>query len=295
MNKNLKFALAFIAGGVAFNASTVFSTSQDPNEVLADAIAGAMTKVDRFAKDRDNAELDKLPNILECQNMEWMKNCTEMNRAAKKNPSAPMRFVNKKGLEFNFAPGTPSAMIRLQLEQSPEAAKDYLMYMDKTWGEYTKSAELYKMATWQAGELENMKGLDAAKEKASAVKYINTDEVSMSVFVESTCPVCERQLDNLEKVQIKYPKLKIKIFQLDADREAFTRNISKRGLSGRIVSTDERAKLEKMGITAWPISWVDNTAKSARTTLVGNKTLSQLEDRLQAMTYIQSATAGQTK
>jgi thiol-disulfide isomerase/thioredoxin len=134
-----------------------------------------------------------------------------------------------------------------------------------------------------------MKGLDAAKEKASSVKFINTDQVTMSVFVESTCPICERQLDILEKVQAKYPKLKVKVFQLDTDREAFARNVSKRGLTGRIVSMDERAKLEKLGITAWPISWIDNSSKSARTTLVGNKTLSQLEDRLQAMTYIQSA------
>lgn len=291
MKPNLKLFIAFIAGGLALNASSVFSNASNPNDVLADAIANAMDKVDRYSQARENEAIDKLPNILDCQNMEWMKNCTEMNRAAKKNPSAPMRFVNKTGLEFNFSPGTPSAMIRLQLEQSPEAAKDYLMYMDKTWGEYTKSAELYKMATWQAGELPNMKGLDAAKEKASSVKFINTDQVSMSVFVESTCPICERQLDILEKVQVKYPKLKIKIFQLDADRDAFAKNVTKRGLTGRIVSTVERDKLEKLGITAWPISWIDNSAKSARTSLVGNKTLSQLEDRLQAMTYIQSASA----
>lgn len=291
MKLNVKIFVAFIAGGIAINAPSVFSNASNPNDVLADAIANAMDKVDRSSQARENEAIDKLPNILDCQNMEWMKNCTEMNRAAKKNPSAPMRFVNKTGLEFNFSPGTPSAMIRLQLEQSPEAAKDYLMYMDKTWGEYTKSAELYKMATWQAGELQNMKGLDAAKEKASSTKFINTDQVSMSVFVESTCPICERQLDILEKVQVKYPKLKIKVFQLDADHEAFARNVTKRGLTGRIVSAAERDKLEKLGITAWPISWIDNSAKSARTSLVGNKTLSQLEDRLQAMTYIQSASA----
>ncbi|MGF6282235.1 thiol-disulfide isomerase/thioredoxin [Pseudomonas frederiksbergensis] len=295
MNQKFKLLIAFIAGGIALNASSVFSNASNPNDVLADAIANAMAKVDQYSKDRENEAVDKLPNILDCQNMEWMKNCTEMNRAAKKNPSAPMRFVNKTGLEFNFSPGTPSAMIRLQLEQSPEAAKDYLMYMDKTWGEYTKSAELYKMATWQAGELQNMKGLDAAKEKATAVKYINTDQISMSVFVESTCPVCERQLGILSSLQAKYPKLKIKVFQLDTDKDAFAKHVTNRGLTGRIVSGAERAKLETLGITAWPISWVDNNTKSARTTLVGNKTLSQLEDRLQAMTYIQSASKESVK
>lgn len=80
--------------------------------------------------------------------------------------------------------------------------------MDKTWGEYHKSAELYKMAMWQNGDLKNIKGLDAATEKAKEVKYIDTDNVSMSVFVESTCPVCEKQLQILSTVQQNIQSLK---------------------------------------------------------------------------------------
>ena len=289
MKSSIKVILSVIAGGIIFQAPYVFSDAENPNDLLAGAIATAMAKVDKYNEDRENAALDKLPNILDCQNMSWMKNCTELNRNAKKNPTAPMRMVNKTGLEFNFQPGTPSPVIRLQLEQSPEAAKAMVQYMDQTWGEYHKSADLYKMAMWKEGDLKNIAGLDAAKSKNAAVKYINTDAVNVSVFVESTCPVCERQLQILSQVQAKYPKLKIKIYQLDSDRDAFTQHVTNRGLSGRVVTRDERAQLEKIGITSWPISWIDNGQVGRRSTFVGNRTLTQFEDKLQAMTYIQTA------
>ncbi|HDS0956871.1 TPA: conjugal transfer protein TraF [Pseudomonas putida] len=292
MKMTMKIALAFMAGGLAFNAPFVLSDSTNPNEALSNAIAVAMAKVDKYNEDRENAELDKLPNILDCQNMDWMKNCSELNRNAKKNPQAPMRMIGRNGVEFNFQPGTPSAVIKLQLEQTPEAAAELVNYMDNTWGEYHKSAELYKMAMWKNGDLKNIKGLDAATEKSAAKKYIDTDNVSMSVFVESTCPVCEKQLQILSSVQQKYPKLKIKIFQLDGDREAFSRHVTQRGLTGRVLTREESINIQKLGVTSWPISWIDNIKVNRRKSLVGNRTLKQLEDHFQAMTYIQPEKKG---
>ncbi|HFL7941138.1 TPA: conjugal transfer protein TraF [Pseudomonas putida] len=292
MKTTMKIALAFMAGGLAFNAPFVLSDSTKPNDALSNAIAIAMAKVDKYNEDRENAELDKLPNILDCQNMDWMKNCSELNRNAKKNPQAPMRMIGRNGVEFNFQPGTPSAVIKLQLEQTPEAAAELVSYMDNTWGEYHKSAELYKMAMWKNGDLKNIKGLDAATEKSAAKKYIDTDNVSMSVFVESTCPVCEKQLQILSSVQQKYPKLRIKIFQLDGDREAFSRHVTQRGLTGRVLTREESINIQKLGVTSWPISWIDNTKVNRRKSLVGNRTLKQLEDHFQAMTYIQPEKKG---
>ncbi|SBW84662.1 hypothetical protein PVE_R2G0636 [Pseudomonas veronii 1YdBTEX2] len=292
MKTSIKISLAFVVGCLVSNAPFVLSDASNPNEALSNAIAVAMAKVDKYNDDRENAELDKLPNILDCQNMDWMKNCSELNRNAKKNPQAPMRMIGKNGVEFNFQPGTPSAVINLQLNQTPEAAAELVSYMDKTWGEYHKSADLYKMAMWKNGDLKNIKGLDAATEKAAEVKYIDTDNVSMSVFVESTCPVCEKQLQILSNVQQKYPKLKIKIFQLDGDREAFTKHVTQRGLTGRVLSREERISLQKLGVTSWPISWIDNTKVNRRKSIVGNRTLRQLEDHFQAMTYIQPEKKG---
>lgn len=292
MKHKVTLAVAFVAGGFIFNAPSVLSTVSNPQDVFADAVAKALLSVERYNEERENEKLDQLPNILDCQNMQWMQSCTEVNRNAKKNPTAPIRVTNAAGLEFNFQPGTPSAVIRLQLEQSEAAADAYLAYMDQTWGEYHKSAELFKMAKWKAGELQNMKGLDAAVAKNNAIKNIDTKSVSLSVFVESTCPVCDRQLETLSKLKQRYPSLGIRVFQLDGDKEAFVRHVNKRGLAGRIVTPEERQKLEQLGVVNWPRIWVDNTRVSRRQTLIGNKTLLQLEDRLQAMTYVQTAKAG---
>lgn len=292
MKNKVALAVVFVAGGFVFNAPSVLSTVTNPQDVLADAVAKAILNVDRYSQERENELLDQLPNILDCQNMEWMKSCTVLNRNAKKNPTAPIRLTNAAGLEFNFQPGTPSAVIRLQLEQSEAAAEAYLAYMDQTWGEYHKSAELFKMAKWKAGELQNMKGLDAAVSKNNAIKNIDTKSVSLSVFVESTCPVCDKQLETLSTLQKRYPNLGIRVFQLDGDKEAFIRHVNNRGLTGRIVSPEERKKLEQLGVVNWPRIWVDNTRVARRQTLIGNKTLLQLEDRLQAMTHVQIAKAG---
>lgn len=290
MNHKLKIGLAFVAGALISNAGTVMSNVPSGQDVLAEALSSALDKVNRTAKDRENEELDKLPNILDCQNMQWMKNCTELNRSAKKNPNAPLRITNSKGLEFNFQPGTPSAVIRLQLEQTPEAANELVSYMDQTWGQYKQAANLYQMAMWQRGDLEHIKGLDAAMEESAAKKPIDTDSLSISVFTESTCPVCDRQLATLGRLAQKYPKLKVRIFQLDRDAKVFAEKVTARGLTGRMLTEAERDNVTKMGITAWPITWIDNMKVSRRETLVGNRTLNQLEGRLMAMTYVKNTT-----
>lgn len=290
MNNKLKIGLAFVAGGFIFNAGTVMSNVPSGQDLLADALSTALTKVNQASLDHQNEELDKLPNILDCQNMEWMKNCTELNRNAKKNPNAPLRITNPNGLEFNFQPGTPSAVIRLQLEQSPTAANELVNYMDQTWGQYKQAADLYQMAMWQRGDLEHIKGLDAAMEKSAAKKPIDTSSLSISVFTESTCPVCDRQLASLSRLVQKYPNLKVRIFQLDRDTKAFAEKVTARGLTGRMLSPAERDNITKMGITSWPITWIDNMKMSRRETLVGNRTLNQLEGRLMAMTYVKNST-----
>lgn len=283
MNSNLKIGLAFVAGGVLMNAGVAFSNAPSTQDMLADAMSMAINKANEAAEQREDARLEKMPNIMDCQKMTWMQSCSELNKQAKKNPDAPIRVQNPKGIEFNFTPGTPSAVIRLQLEQTPEAAAAMVEYMDSTWGEYKKSAALYQMATWKKGELKNIKGLDFAQKEAAAVKPISTQDLSVSVFVESTCSVCERQLSTLSLLQKKYPQLKIRIFQLDNTPAAFNRNVLERGLTGRILTKDEVLNVRAQGITKWPITWVDNLPTKKRATVVGNRTLPQLETKLMAM------------
>jgi thiol-disulfide isomerase/thioredoxin len=238
-----KYAVVFVAGGIIFNATSAISNAPSTQDVLTDALAAAIGKVNDRTALRESQELAKLPNILECQSLKWLENCSTINEQAKKNPNAPLRVTNAKGLEFNFQPGTPSAVIRLQLEQTPEAARAAVKYMDDTWGEYEKSASLYQVASWQTKQ-NNLKSIDEAQEEMKAVKALDLKGLSLSVFVESTCNVCDRYLGILENLQKKYPQLSIRIFQLDQNEERFAAKVTSRGLRGRILSQDESNRLQ---------------------------------------------------
>jgi thiol-disulfide isomerase/thioredoxin len=289
MNNALKIGLGFLAGALAVNSSFVMSNTEDAGDALVSAIANAMYKVKSFEQKQEDEELGKLPNILDCQNMEWMKNCTILNKQAKKNPNAPLRVLSEKGLEYNFVPGTPSSVIRLQLEQTPEAAAAYVTYLDATWGEAKKSAGLAQMEMWKRGPMDNIIGLDRAKAQSELPKKIASDEIVVSAFVQSECGACQIQLTTLETLQKKYPKLKIKVFQVDQNSEAFKTKITQRGLAGRMLSAQEANKVLESGVTKWPTIWIDNATKKSRSNLSGTRSMVQLEDGLQAMSYINMA------
>nr|WP_192963362.1 hypothetical protein [Pseudomonas fluorescens]CEK42171.1 hypothetical protein PQBR57_0218 [Pseudomonas fluorescens SBW25] len=289
MKNKLQIGLAIIAGGVLFNIPWAFSNAPSTEEVLSRAMAGAMQQVADYQQKREDDELNKLPNIMDCQNMQWMKNCTEVNKQAKKNPTAPIRVTNAKGIEFNFVPGTPSAVIRLQLEQTPEAAMNAVQYMNSTWGEYNKSAKLYQNAMWEAGPMDNIIGLDRAKAKFDAPKAVNQKSIALSVFVHSMCGACEVQLTTLAKLQERYPELKITVFQFDDNEAGFKAKVTDKGLKGRMLDALEARNALKAGVDKWPTTWIDNVPLKQRQSLAGVRTIVQLEESLQGITHILEA------
>lgn len=289
MKNKLQIGLAIIAGGVLFNIPWAFSNAPSTEEVLSRAMAGAMQQVADYQQKREDDELNKLPNIMDCQNMQWMKNCTEVNKQAKKNPTAPIRVTNAKGIEFNFVPGTPSAVIRLQLEQTPEAAMNAVQYMNSTWGEYNKSAKLYQNAMWEAGPMDNIIGLDRAKAKFDAPKAVNQKAIALSVFVHSMCGACEVQLTTLAKLQERYPELKITVFQFDENEAGFKAKVTDKGLKGRMLNALEAHNALKAGVDKWPTTWIDNVPLKQRQSLSGVRTIVQLEESLQGITHVLQA------
>lgn len=289
MNSKLKIGLAFVAGTIVSYAPFAISNNTSTEDVLAMAMASAMQRVTDYQQKREDEELAKLPNIMDCQNMQWMKNCTEINKQAKKNPTAPIRVTNAAGVEFNFVPGTPSPVIRLQLEQSPAAAMAAVLYTDQTWGEYKKSASLYKNAQWEAGPLNNVIGLDRAKAIADAPKAINTKDIALSVFVHSMCGACEVQLSTLAKLQARYPDMKITVFQFDENAEGFKAKVTDQGLKGRMLNALEAHNALKAGVDKWPTTWIDNKPLKQRESLPGVRSIVQLEERLEGITHIITA------
>lgn len=289
MNKFTSIGIAFVCGGLAVNAIPAISNTEQVNYALSTAIESAFTRLEQARIERENDSIDRLPNILDCQKMQWMENCSTINREAKKNPNAPIRLTNSDGVEFNFVPGTPSPIIRLQLEQSPEAAMEAVRYMDRTWGEYKMSAQLYQEAMWEAGPLENIIGLDRALALRDQPKDINTSSLSLSVFVHSQCGACEVQLSTLGKLQERYPELRIAVFQFDDNQAGFDRKITGNGLRGRILKPQEAEAALKAGVDKWPTIWIDNNASRKRETLSGVRTILQLENSLLGMTHVLNA------
>lgn len=289
MNKFTSIGIAFVCGGLAVNAIPAISNTEQVNYALSTAIESAFTRLEQARIERENDSIDRLPNILDCQKMQWMENCSTINREAKKNPNAPIRLTNSDGVEFNFVPGTPSPIIRLQLEQSPEAAMEAVRYMDRTWGEYKMSAQLYQEAMWEAGPLENIIGLDRALALRDQPKDINTSSLSLSVFVHSQCGACEVQLSTLGKLQERYPELRISVFQFDDNQAGFDRKITGNGLRGRILKPQEAEAALKAGVDKWPTVWIDNNASRKRETLSGVRTILQLENSLLGMTHVLNA------
>ncbi|KKN96194.1 hypothetical protein LCGC14_0171240 [marine sediment metagenome] len=289
MNKFTSIGIAFVCGGLAVNAIPAISNTEQVNYAISSAIESAFTRLEQARIERENDSIDRLPNILDCQKMQWMENCSTINREAKKNPNAPIRLTNSDGVEFNFVPGTPSAIIRLQLEQSPEAAMEAVRYMDRTWGEYKMSAQLYQEAMWEAGPLENIIGLDRALALRDQPKDINTSSLSLSVFVHSQCGACEVQLSTLGKLQERYPELRIAVFQFDDNQAGFDRKITGNGLRGRILKPQEAEAALKAGVDKWPTVWIDNNASRKRETLSGVRTILQLENSLLGMTHVLNA------
>jgi hypothetical protein len=289
MNKFTSIGIAFVCGGLAVNAIPAISNTEQVNYAISSAIESAFTRLEQARIERENDSIDRLPNILDCQKMQWMENCSTINREAKKNPNAPIRLTNSDGVEFNFVPGTPSPIIRLQLEQSPEAAMEAVRYMDRTWGEYKMSAQLYQEAMWEAGPLENIIGLDRALALRDQPKDINTSSLSLSVFVHSQCGACEVQLSTLGKLQERYPELRIAVFQFDDNQAGFDRKITGNGLRGRILKPQEAEAALKAGVDKWPTVWIDNNASRKRETLSGVRTILQLENSLLGMTHVLNA------
>lgn len=90
-------AVAFVAGGLVMNATSAVSNAKSTQDMLSDALADALLTVKEREVEKEEQELAKLPNILDCQNMKWLENCSTINKQAKKNPNAPMRITNAKG------------------------------------------------------------------------------------------------------------------------------------------------------------------------------------------------------
>jgi hypothetical protein len=108
----------------------------------------------------EEEELSHIPDLIDCQRVSWMENCKAINKQAKKHPTMPIRLHDKNGHEWNFAPGTPSAMIYHQLEMTPESARALVEYLEKSFSLNKRAASTYKTALYEKGGMTSVNDLD---------------------------------------------------------------------------------------------------------------------------------------
>src|SRR5579864_8834481 len=108
------------------------------------------------------ASADHAVDVLNCKDLDWMRNCNDINTQAKQNPGAPLRVLDKSGVEFDFAPGTPTAMINLTLSPTPANAAKFL--------------------DWQAAVFRNSAAVGNAIVEAQVARHEISPQVAQAVM-----------------------------------------------------------------------------------------------------------------
>ncbi len=279
-------SLAFVLGAILTIFTSVFaiaSPGKSNEELIMKMINQAVKQAVEDERRKEEEMLDKLPDVIECDKMQWMTSCDVINRQAKKNPGAPVRVTSRDGIEFNFQPGLPSAVIRLQLEQTPEAAAAYIEYMGKTMGAYKNVASLYSTQLAKRGGMENIRTYDQIRIDQGKIPELPNDKVTVSVFVDSTCNACDILLRNLQVFNARHPNSTLSVYMVDNSPQAFREKVTTLGFKGRILKPGEVNKVIEKGTNGWPAIWLDNKSAGSRDILVGVKTVKMLEDRIMSI------------
>jgi hypothetical protein len=235
---------------------------------------------------KEDLKLDSIPDVIECDKLEWMKSCDIINRQAKKNPNAPLRIISKDGIEFNFVPGMSSQAIRFQLERTPEAAEEYINSMGKAMGAYKEVASIYTDQLSVMGGMDNIRTIDQMRLDDQAVPDIDHRLVSMSVFIESNCSACDILMSNIDTFKERHPKAIINIFMVNNDPNALNEKVLRKGYKGRILKSSEVQSVLDRGSNGWPVIWLDNESQKSRDILLGVSTSRMLETRLLAISKL---------
>lgn len=228
----------------------------------------------------EDEELKIIPDVLDCDRMKWMSSCVAINKQAKRHPEAPIRVHSKEGVEHNFPPGTPATVIHMILEGTPQAAKAFLDQHDAHMGQFKRAANAYQEELWARGGMVNASDVHETMAALDIPEKIDLSKINMYVFTSSTCGACDVQLRHLIELKDRQPQLKLFIYQIDQDKEAFNKKVVSNGLNGRILSPSEAGKVFKQGVAGTPTTWIEYKDKKRRVVLNGAFGVRQLEQQL---------------
>lgn len=282
---------AIVGGALTFTGSVQSDNhlSASTEAAISSAVTMAVAETTRLQREAEERELNNIPDALNCTHMEWMKTCSSINKQAKKNPNAPLRVMTKDGLEMNFAPGTPSAVMAYMLDPNDQTVAAYMDFIEKSYLHNEALAQRYTASYYKRGGIADIVSAEATMQKLTANRAIDTGAVMVNIFYESSCPHCKTLMKNMKEVKEKYPELQVRLFQLDSDVNAMKELASMHGMPVRLATPEERQRLEQSGVSIYPMTWFDNHRTKQRLRVPGSMSGLTIENHLERISAILSA------
>jgi thiol-disulfide isomerase/thioredoxin len=217
--------------------------------------------------------------LFDCGQVTWMQNCDAANKAYNKNPDTHLRVHDLDGLEFNFAPGTPTVMMRLMMERTPEAAKDAADYLEKHLLVATASSTLWaREIANRGGALKGTKTLEQT-EAEQAMPVINYDNIKVYYFYDSNCPFCKKMMPHASTLRLNHAKLKFSAIQLNDDKSALDQINLQYYLDAAILPASKREEYRKK-VPTTPSVWVENSKTQKMYKITGYRPYPELSKQL---------------
>lgn len=204
--------------------------------------------------------------VLPCKRLDWLSDCEQINERAKANPGAPLRVTDPAGLEFNFAPGTPSVIIEHMLKPSAATADRVIDFYDAHMARAELAANLSREAMLRRGggrfnNIALIEAKEAAADLSGPVDRSLTRDLSdttLFFFYDSKCPHCLEMFTEVAKVIESYPTLKISFLQMNDDDE-FLQKVDADFRGDVIPLTGELRAKYATRVKSTPELWLQNT------------------------------------
>lgn len=232
--------------------------------------------------------------LLDCKRLSWVKNCEDIDDIARKNPDAPLRLLTPDGIELNFVPGTPTAMIYHQINPSRETAKALYEYNAKYLDHMEKAAKVMRDYMTDIGVMplamaKNIDAIEGGKPKSADVipgivaktagKAIKPSNIRVWMFYDSKCGPCRQTIPEIYQFSKNNPAVDITLLQMDGDLDYVMSIRNDFGLkAGPIPEKDRATLLPKIAQT--PTFWVQDNRSKKTTVIEGYMNAETLRIRL---------------
>ena len=255
-----------------------------------------------------SAPKEKVATFLECGRLAWIKNCEDLDRAHSENPDAPWRLKDPKGLEFFFAPDTPSAMIYHMLSPSKESARalvDYYAAVNaraELAAKFSREVLLEKYGKdhafltpsrppapslggpgkTSAPRASSPSRPGAGSAIASKPPALDYKTLRVWMFYDSKCGPCQQMIPEIYALTRRHPSLDVTLLQMNDDPGYIAELRKDMGLKAGPLPDKDRAAFEAR-VQSTPTIWIQYGKDRKTAVLEGFVGFNEIELQMQEL------------